>query len=427
MKRYKTANLIFMGAFLLLAAAVMFRHFSDTEGGALFYFLAQSCFIGCFADWFAIEALFRNRLSIPGFQPLVPKNKETVIRRLQETVNGKLIKSDSFASMIQEFSISDFIENKYRKENSSVQNMERKGAIYIGRFFVEFLESHKQDISLHVRQSGEEFIRRLVPYLQNRILAEGKSETVLNRILEEAEKQMRSPSVKAEILNYLKKWGESQERGVLGNLFYSVVKSIGVINYEDMAESVVEALEEQISNWKDKDHPFHQALLREWNDSVASFMENPSAKKALNDFIFYLYQSIPVEEKTDSIFENIWNEWVENGAFETRLVPQLEKSLRQAVRAASENKDLRRSIDWSAKNLLMDILKFEHKHISAIITDILQNYKTEELNEFIESKVHKELESIRINGAAVGLAAGAALYGFIEFIYLPILKVTGLL
>ena len=55
MKRYKTANLIFMGAFLLLAAAVMFRHFSDTEGGALFYFLAQSCFIGCFADWFGIE------------------------------------------------------------------------------------------------------------------------------------------------------------------------------------------------------------------------------------------------------------------------------------------------------------------------------------------------------------------------------------
>ena len=76
-------------------------------------------------------------------------------------------------------------------------------------------------------------------------------------------------------------------------------------------------------------------------------------------------------------------------------------------------------MDWGAKNLLMEILRFERNHISEAIVRILENYRIEELNEFIESKVHKELEGIRINGAVVGLAAGAVLYIFIQFIYLP--------
>ena len=56
------------------------------------------------------------------------------------------------------------------------------------------------------------------------------------------------------------------------------------------------------------------------------------------------------------------------------------------------------------------------------LTDILKKFKDSDLNEFIEAKVHKELEGIRINGAVVGLAAGAALYGLIEYLYLPIIS-----
>lgn len=86
------------------------------------------------------------------------------------------------------------------------------------------------------------------------------------------------------------------------------------------------------------------------------------------------------------------------------------------------NKELRAGIDESARALGGNILEEEYPHISSVTADILKKFKDSDLNEFIEAKVHKELEGIRINGAVVGLAAGFALYGLIEYLYLPIIS-----
>ena len=49
----------------------------------------------------------------------------------------------------------------------------------------------------------------------------------------------------------------------------------------------------------------------------------------------------------------------------------------------------------------------------------LKSLSSEELNEFIESKVHTDLEGIRINGAITGLAAGGLFYFLLEYAYIP--------
>ena len=69
MKRYKTANRIFLASAILFVIAIGVHCFCENPLTGLFYFLAQSCLIGCFADWFAVEALFRNRLHLPLFKP----------------------------------------------------------------------------------------------------------------------------------------------------------------------------------------------------------------------------------------------------------------------------------------------------------------------------------------------------------------------
>lgn len=51
--------------------------------------------------------------------------------------------------------------------------------------------------------------------------------------------------------------------------------------------------------------------------------------------------------------------------------------------------------------------------------EVLESFREEELNEFIESKVYRELEGIRINGAVVGLAAGLFFYGFLTLAWIP--------
>ena len=77
MKRYKTANRIFLASAILFGIAIGVHCFCENPLTGLFYFLAQSCFIGCFADWFAVEALFRNRLHLPLFKPLIPANSRS--------------------------------------------------------------------------------------------------------------------------------------------------------------------------------------------------------------------------------------------------------------------------------------------------------------------------------------------------------------
>ena len=56
MKRYKTANLIFLAAAILLGIAMGVRYFYRDALAGLFYFLAQSC-------------LILNRLFLPTGKP----------------------------------------------------------------------------------------------------------------------------------------------------------------------------------------------------------------------------------------------------------------------------------------------------------------------------------------------------------------------
>ncbi len=108
--------------------------------------------------------------------------------------------------------------------------------------------------------------------------------------------------------------------------------------------------------------------------------------------------------------------------FEKRFVPKLRAMLHNTIQSVAENEKLRTGIDESARALGGNILEEEYPHISSVTADILKKFKDSDLNEFIEAKVHKELEGIRINGAVVGLAAGFALYGLIEYLYLPIIS-----
>lgn len=418
MKRYRTANLIFAGSFLLFLLAVILRHWAGNLWTGVFYFLAQSCLIGCCADWFAVEALFRNRLHLPWFIPLVPRYRERIVGQLDEVVNQKLIRKEGISELIGKFSLTNFLEMEYGGIGKSIEaGMARS----IGRFFISFLSEHRTDISSWVRKGGSGFIDSFSRYLSAKAGEGEYKEVLLLKILEEAEGRVRDEKVRDVISSRLKEWGDSQERGILGNIMYSLGQIGGfVIDYGQMAESIQSVMAEKIEEWKNPSHPFHETLVAEWNHAVQAFLADPAARKAVRDFAECLYESIPIEEKTDRIYERIWQEWVEGGAFEARLVPQLAGAVHQAVEVVLRDKELRVRMDWSARNLLTDVLRFEHENISGTVTEVLQAFDEKELNEFIESKVHRELEGIRINGAMVGLAAGAVLYGVIEFLWLPV-------
>lgn len=419
MKRYKTANCIFLASAILFVIAIGVHCFCENPLAGLFYFLAQSCLIGCFADWFAVEALFRNRLHLPLFKPLIPANREAVLRRLQETVEGKLVGKETFTDLLKNFSLIQFIE---KEAEGSVKDIETDLARSGGELLLGFMEDHKKDLSCWIRQGVDNVRVSLGFYLREKALEGNYTEQFLDKLLEEAQRAVKSNQMKQIIINKLEKLGENRERGFLERLVYSFAKFTNTVDYEDMAEAFLAALSERIELWRVDIHPFHKTLLKEWNAAVEAFLKTEEAEKALAHFAEELYQSVSVEEKTDALYNSLYEKWAAGDQFEKHFVPKLRTMLHNVLRSVAENKELRAGIDESARALGGNILEEEYPHISSVTADILKKFKDSDLNEFIEAKVHKELEGIRINGAVVGLVAGFALYGLIEYLYLPIIS-----
>ncbi len=317
MKRYKTANRIFLASAILFGIAIGVHCFCENPLTGLFYFLAQSCLIGCFADWFAVEALFRNRLHLPLFKPLIPANREAVLRRLQETVEGKLVGKETFTDLLKNFSLIQFIE---KEAEGSVKDIETDLARSGGELLLGFMENHKKDLSRWIRQGVDNVRVSLGFYLREKALEGNYTEQFLDKLLEEAQRAVKSDQMKQIITNKLEKLGENRERGFLERLVYSFAKFTNTVDYEDMAEAFLAALSERIELWRVDIHPFHKTLLKEWNAAVEAFLKTEEAEKALVHFAEELYQSVSVEEKTDALYNSLYEKWAAGDQFEKRFV-----------------------------------------------------------------------------------------------------------
>lgn len=96
MKRYQRANFLMAAAFLLFLVTFCLSRWSPWQNEAwlsVLYFLAQSCFIGCVADYIAVEALFRRPFHLPVGR-LIPKSRKRIIRKLGE-VNSTLLSREN--------------------------------------------------------------------------------------------------------------------------------------------------------------------------------------------------------------------------------------------------------------------------------------------------------------------------------------------
>lgn len=122
-------------------------------------------------------------------------------------------------------------------------------------------------------------------------------------------------------------------------LVYSFAKFTNTVDYEDMAEAFLAALSERIELWRVDIHPFHKTLLKEWNAAVEAFLKTEEAEKALVHFAEELYQSVSVEEKTDALYNSLYEKWAAGDQFEKRFVPKLRAMLHNALEAWRKTKN----------------------------------------------------------------------------------------
>ena len=412
MKRYRTANLICFFSLLFLLFSLWLKEGSPWQGTYetdLVYFMAQSCCIGCAADFIAVEALFRKHF-LP-IKPLVPANRARIIQKVVE-MNQSLLSPKNLLAKISHLSLTELCLPWLTSHRESIsQILATKGATYA----VEFLSSHREEIATWGRSESREWLPVFISFAQGRLKQEMNRETWLLRLLEEGKRKIEEPSLRYKLAEQLRKAGDQEEKGWLTSIGYTLGKCFGVIDYDQLAEAALDALAEEMEAWKREDNPFHQELLSQWDLLIARFLQESATLEALQEFGRGLFEAFPLEKRIDEGISDFQHHWGKS-ALEEKLKPAME----QSISFMEGNAEFRQKLDTIGRDLIAEIIIYEHGFLSWSMIEVLESFREEELNEFIEAKVHHELEGIRINGAIVGLAAGLLFYSFLTWAWIPL-------
>lgn len=422
MKRYQTANRLFLASTILFGAAVILQHaspWSGSEAVSIFYFLAQSCLIGCCADWIAVEALFRRRFHLP-YKPLIPSNQDAVIRKLSAVSDSLIDKTGllkgALGGSVMELADREFFHNEKVRE-AAESFLAGEGA----RFLTGLVSENKEKAASLADGETGKVISLIAGKAREEILARMSREEWLQKLLALVGEKAKTAGVKEALAGAIKKAGEEQKQqaGFFKRLLFSAAELTGTVDYEEMAETGLAALGAAIERWKKPEDPFHQTLLARWDEAIHAFVDDKETKDALEDFGKSLFEKYPAGEKVRTMIDSLLSEWNEDENGKTKLENTLHGFAGSAIDRLAADSILRGRIDSGARDLIAELADHERTLLAGAAVSVLKSLSSEELNEFIESKVHTDLEGIRINGAITGLAAGGLFYFLLEYAYIP--------
>lgn len=422
MKRYQTANRLFLASTILFGAAVILQHaspWSGSEAVSIFYFLAQSCLIGCCADWIAVEALFRRRFHLP-YKPLIPSNQDAVIRKLSAVSDSLIDKTGllkgALGGSVMELADREFFHNEKVRE-AAESFLAGEGA----RFLTGLVSENKEKAASLADGETGKVISLIAGKAREEILARMSREEWLQKLLALVGEKAKTAGAKEALAGAIKKAGEEQKQqaGFFKRLLFSAAELTGTVDYEEMAETGLAALGAAIERWKKPEDPFHQTLLAHWDEAIHAFVDDKETKDALEDFGKSLFEKYPAGEKVRTMIDSLLSEWNEDENGKTKLENTLHGFAGSAIDRLAADSILRGRIDSGARDLIAELADHERTLLAGAAVSVLKSLSSEELNEFIESKVHTDLEGIRINGAITGLAAGGLFYFLLEYAYIP--------
>lgn len=422
MKRYQTANRLFLASTILFGAAVILQHaspWSGSEAVSIFYFLAQSCLISCCADWIAVEALFRRRFHLP-YKPLIPSNQDAVIRKLSAVSDSLIDKTGllkgALGGSVMELADREFFHNEKVRE-AAESFLAGEGA----RFLTGLVSENKEKAASLADGETGKVISLIAGKAREEILARMSREEWLQKLLALVGEKAKTAGAKEALAGAIKKAGEEQKQqaGFFKRLLFSAAELTGTVDYEEMAETGLAALGAAIERWKKPEDPFHQTLLARWDEAIHAFVDDKETKDALEDFGKSLFEKYPAGEKVRTMIDSLLSEWNEDENGKTKLENTLHGFAGSAIDRLAADSILRGRIDSGARDLIAELADHERTLLAGAAVSVLKSLSSEELNEFIESKVHTDLEGIRINGAITGLAAGGLFYFLLEYAYIP--------
>lgn len=386
------------------------------------YWAVQSALIGSVADWFAVTALFRKPLGFPYHTALIPRNKDRLINGVIKLVETKMLTKERCKVLLKNVQFVPLFEKFLLSPEG-----QRAARLVIHQGLHLLWKSQTNE---EWAQWGAKRIRgllqqhSLVPVLKHVLLdlcEHNRYESMVVQVLNVIQERINHPAMVTWLTAVVAEEAHKKKRkGFWSDFLISMSEATDVVNYQEMAEAIVQEAYAMLESWKRPNSPERTAWLRQWVEPIRNIEENHEVCDALNE----AWERWIREQDWESVIENHLYPYIEelllvgdeNGETPAQVLVNIALELWNVY---GQSDDLRNRIEKTLHDIGDYVLEQGYDLIETIIRQVLGGLSTDKFIYFIESKVEDDLSWIRINGAIVGAVAGLLVWTFLEYVYMP--------
>ena len=386
------------------------------------YWAVQSALIGSVADWFAVTALFRKPLGFPYHTALIPRNKDRLINGVIKLVETKMLTKERCKVLLKNVQFVPLFEKFLLSPEG-----QRAARLVIHQGLHLLWKSQTNE---EWAQWGAKRIRgllqqhSLVPVLKHVLLdlcEHNRYESMVVQVLNVIQERINHPAMVTWLTAVVAEEAHKKKRkGFWSDFLISMSEATDVVNYQEMAEAIVQEAYAMLESWKRPNSPERTAWLRQWVEPIRNIEENHEVCDALNE----AWERWIREQDWESVIENYLCPYIEelllvgdeNGETPAQVLVNIALELWNVY---GQSEDLRNRIEKTLHDIGDYVLEQGYDLIETIIRQVLGGLSKDKFIYFIESKVEDDLSWIRINGAIVGAVAGLLVWTFLEYVYMP--------
>ena len=386
------------------------------------YWAVQSALIGSVADWFAVTALFRKPLGFPYHTALIPRNKDRLINGVIKLVETKMLTKERCKVLLKNVQFVPLFEKFLLSPEG-----QRAARLVIHQGLHLLWKSQTNE---EWAQWGAKRIRgllqqhSLVPVLKHVLLdlcEHNRYESMVVQVLNVIQERINHPAMVTWLTAVVAEEAHKKKRkGFWSDFLISMSEATDVVNYQEMAEAIVQEAYAMLESWKRPNSPERTAWLRQWVEPIRNIEENHEVCNALDE----AWERWIREQDWESVIENHLCPYIEelllvgdeNGETPAQVLVNIALELWNVY---GQSDDLRNRIEKTLHDIGDYVLEQGYDLIETIIRQVLAGLSTDTFIYLIESKVEDDLSWIRINGAIVGAVAGLIVWTFLEYVYMP--------
>lgn len=440
MRKKANRSLILLAVLFVLAACCLYV-FPDNWWTRMLLYTTEAGLVGALADLFAVTVLFRHPFGwkwIP-HTAIIPRNRDKLIEGVANMVEQQLLSKDLLKDKVSQISLVEIAiawvdrrpggmlaEQGWRLVSGLLAKLDLKG------LSVVLDEKARKSLS-NVNMS---------PYAGKAlkwVMDQGNFQSWLNYVVEFAAVKAADEQTKLVIRELL---GKEKEKFVnQGSIFSKWLKKMAVeiaestnaLNLDDATNVLYDDLQRLIDDLRNPQHEL-RVLIEDMVYQLADHLQNrEDVSAAVNEWRDEVIEKISFLPSIEALLGNVRQLLMKGQGMQLvvlekhsvnhtdikDLINQFIKSYWDWFKASEETKSW---LEQYAQKFVHKMIDTEHAIIGVIVRKTLDSFTEQKLVYFIESKVETDLQRIRLNGAYIGSALGAAFYLLLYGVYEPILR-----